>query len=348
MTCGIGYGNKRVAQAAAAQMSRLQLCWSWFWMNEREGELAEHVLKHVPSNLTRVQFLNSGSEATDSSIKLAYQYFLERGKAEVRRASTRVELTKTELARYEKLIGSSTVSQEAYDVRRQNARDAEAQLASARATLRSGELDLEFTQIKSPIRGRISNKRVDVGNVVSGGSPESLLRDVLAALAGEETRGPGHHPLGPRLSAKRALASCTAAIKAHQQVSAQELQALLTGLAACRRDGTEQPHRTCVAYPNVNPRILGGEHDNVLTGGHPRLARGGSHLRGHFYHGAWQSPRLAANRLGQLCGGATTDVLKARQEGFAEHLALVQGGHPDDQPAVFIRLGNGWRGLAGE
>jgi DNA mismatch repair protein MutL len=68
----------------------------------------------------------------------------------------------------------------------------------------------------------------------SGGSPESLLRDVLAALAGEETRGPGHHPLGPRLSAKRALASCTAAIKAHQQVSAQELQALLTGLAACR------------------------------------------------------------------------------------------------------------------
>lgn len=84
ITCGIGYGNKRVAQAAAEQMSRIQLCWPWFWMNEREGELAEHVLRHVPSNLTRIQFLNSGSEATDSAIKLAYQYFLERGKAEKR------------------------------------------------------------------------------------------------------------------------------------------------------------------------------------------------------------------------------------------------------------------------
>lgn len=111
-----------------------------------------------------------------------FEAAVERAKAEVQRASTRVDLTKTELARYEKLIGSSTVSQEAYDVRRQNARDAEAQLASARATLRAAELDLGFTQIKSPIRGRISNKRVDVGNVVSGGSPESTLLTTIVAL----------------------------------------------------------------------------------------------------------------------------------------------------------------------
>jgi adenosylmethionine-8-amino-7-oxononanoate aminotransferase len=84
MTCCIGYGNQKVAQAAAEQIRKLQLCWPWFWLNEREGELAERILKRVPLNLTRIQFLNSGSEATDSAIKLAYQYFLERGKPEKR------------------------------------------------------------------------------------------------------------------------------------------------------------------------------------------------------------------------------------------------------------------------
>jgi adenosylmethionine-8-amino-7-oxononanoate aminotransferase len=84
MTCCIGYGNQKVAKAAAEQIRKLQLCWPWFWLNEREGELAERILKKVPPNLTRIQFLNSGSEATDSAIKLAYQYFLERGKSEKR------------------------------------------------------------------------------------------------------------------------------------------------------------------------------------------------------------------------------------------------------------------------
>lgn len=84
MTCCIGYGNQKVAQAAAEQIRKLQLCWPWFWLNEREGELAERILKRVPLNLTRIQFLNSGSEAIDSAIKLAYQYFLERGKPEKR------------------------------------------------------------------------------------------------------------------------------------------------------------------------------------------------------------------------------------------------------------------------
>ena len=84
MTCCIGYGNQQVAQAAAEQMKILQICWPWFWLNEREGELAEQILQRVPPNLTRIQFLNSGSEATDSAIKLTYNYFFARRKPEKR------------------------------------------------------------------------------------------------------------------------------------------------------------------------------------------------------------------------------------------------------------------------
>jgi RND family efflux transporter MFP subunit len=111
-----------------------------------------------------------------------FQAALERAKADLQRASTRFELTKTELARAERLLATSNISQEAYDTRRQNMRDAEAQVAAARAQVRSAELDLEFTQIKSPIRGRISDRKVDVGNVVSGGTLQSTLLTTIVAL----------------------------------------------------------------------------------------------------------------------------------------------------------------------
>lgn len=111
-----------------------------------------------------------------------FQAALERAKADLQRASTRFELTKTELARAERLLATSNISQEAYDTRRQNMRDAEAQVAAARAQVRSAELDLEFTQIKSPIRGRISDRKVDVGNIVSGGTLQSTLLTTIVAL----------------------------------------------------------------------------------------------------------------------------------------------------------------------
>ncbi len=111
-----------------------------------------------------------------------FQAAVERAKADLQRATTRLDLTKTELARAERLLATSNISQEAYDTRRQNMRDAEAQVAAGRAQVRSAELDLEFTQIKSPIRGRISDRKVDVGNVVSGGTLQSTLLTTVVAL----------------------------------------------------------------------------------------------------------------------------------------------------------------------
>jgi RND family efflux transporter MFP subunit len=111
-----------------------------------------------------------------------FQAAVERARADLQRASTRLDLTRTELSRSERLLESRTISQEAYDTRRQNMREAEAQAASVRAQLRSAELELEFTQIKSPLRGRISDRKVDVGNVVSGGTPQATLLTTIVSL----------------------------------------------------------------------------------------------------------------------------------------------------------------------
>jgi len=82
MTCGLGHGDQRITQAVTDQMKKVSLCFSTWWINEREGELAERILNRAPRNLTRCQFLNSGSEAVESAIKLAHQYNVERGKPE--------------------------------------------------------------------------------------------------------------------------------------------------------------------------------------------------------------------------------------------------------------------------
>lgn len=111
-----------------------------------------------------------------------YEAVVERAKAELARASTRQDLTASDLSRAEKLLASRAISQEEYDSRRQARREADAQVTSARAALRTAELDLEFTQIKSPLRGRISDRKVDLGNLVTGGSMQSTMLTTIMAV----------------------------------------------------------------------------------------------------------------------------------------------------------------------
>jgi DNA mismatch repair protein MutL len=63
-----------------------------------------------------------------------------------------------------------------------------------------------------------------------GLDPAALLQDVLATLAAE---GQGS-ALAPRLRARRALASCAAAVKASATLSMAEIAALLRDLAVCK------------------------------------------------------------------------------------------------------------------
>ena len=77
--CSIGHGDQRVTKAVTRQMKKIALCFQTYFINEREGELAERILKRAPKNMTHIQFVNSGSEATESAIKLAHQYHVESG-----------------------------------------------------------------------------------------------------------------------------------------------------------------------------------------------------------------------------------------------------------------------------
>lgn len=99
-----------------------------------------------------------------------FEAALAQARAEVARRRTALTLARTELARSKSLLDEQAVSREEYDARAAAAATAEADLAAAQAGVRTRELDVEFARIRAPITGRISDARVDRGNLVAGGS----------------------------------------------------------------------------------------------------------------------------------------------------------------------------------
>jgi RND family efflux transporter MFP subunit len=111
-----------------------------------------------------------------------FQATLDKNQADLKREESRQELAALELVRAAKLLALHAVSQEEYDTKAQAARESEAAVASARAAARSAALDLEFTEIKAPFAGRISDRKIDIGNLVSsgGGAGTTLLATIVS------------------------------------------------------------------------------------------------------------------------------------------------------------------------
>ncbi|WP_419813778.1 efflux RND transporter periplasmic adaptor subunit [Glacieibacterium sp.] len=97
-------------------------------------------------------------------------------------AASSVLLAKSALARSTRLIADEAVSAEEIDTLRANLRAAEAAVGAARAQVTARALDVEFTEVRAPITGRVSDRRADVGNLVAGGEAASatLLTTVYA------------------------------------------------------------------------------------------------------------------------------------------------------------------------
>ena len=111
-----------------------------------------------------------------------YEAVLEGARADVVRAETRVELATTDFARGEEIFAIKGISQEEFDQRAQAKKEAEASLVVARASERAAALNVEFTSVRAPMSGRISENFVSVGNLVSGGQAGSTLLTTIVAI----------------------------------------------------------------------------------------------------------------------------------------------------------------------
>ncbi|MEI9964586.1 MAG: efflux RND transporter periplasmic adaptor subunit [Caulobacteraceae bacterium] len=94
------------------------------------------------------------------------QAALDQARAQAARSQATLVNAQAELARDQVLVASQAVSREEYESRQAAVRTAEADLKASQATVRSQALNLNFTRIVAPISGRISDRRVDIGNAV--------------------------------------------------------------------------------------------------------------------------------------------------------------------------------------
>lgn len=105
-----------------------------------------------------------------------------RAKAEVDRVTTQLRVAQLEFERGERLQSSRAMSKETAEERRAKRDAAQADVDAAKAALRTAELNLGFTEVRAPMAGRLSDIRVDVGNLISGGTSDSTVLTTIVML----------------------------------------------------------------------------------------------------------------------------------------------------------------------
>ncbi|MCE2798585.1 MAG: efflux RND transporter periplasmic adaptor subunit [Planctomycetaceae bacterium] len=98
-----------------------------------------------------------------------YQAAHQQALAKIELMKARVGLAKSKLARAKSLIDVKAISQEEYEENVAALTEAQAQETSAQADSQISALDLKYTEVRSPISGRIDRALITPGNIVTGG-----------------------------------------------------------------------------------------------------------------------------------------------------------------------------------
>jgi RND family efflux transporter MFP subunit len=120
------------------------------------------------------QWVNAGDPLFTID-KRPYEIAVEQATAEVARNKAQVDLNQTTVQRGASLIASRTITDQEYDQRKANLDVARAQLKAAEAQLRNAQLNLEWTVVTAPLSGRLSDRKVDPGNLIQGGQQGATL-----------------------------------------------------------------------------------------------------------------------------------------------------------------------------
>ena len=102
--------------------------------------------------------------------KRPFQNAAAQARAAVTQTRSNLAFATADFERGQQLVKERTITDQSFEQRSQAYRNAQAAVSGAEAALRTAELDLEFTELRAPINGRIGDRRVSPGNLVTGGS----------------------------------------------------------------------------------------------------------------------------------------------------------------------------------
>jgi RND family efflux transporter MFP subunit len=99
-----------------------------------------------------------------------FETALAQVRATLAQARANLAYAESDLTRASQLVRDRTITEQVFEQRTQAKRVAEASVAAQEAAVRQSELDLQFTELKAPVTGRIGDRRVSEGNLVTGGT----------------------------------------------------------------------------------------------------------------------------------------------------------------------------------
>ncbi len=102
--------------------------------------------------------------------KRPFQNTVAQARGTLAQAKANLAFAEADLERAKQLVRDRTITEQTFDQRTQAQRSAAASVAANEAAVRQAELDLEFTELRAPVAGRIGDRRVSRGNLVTGGA----------------------------------------------------------------------------------------------------------------------------------------------------------------------------------
>jgi RND family efflux transporter MFP subunit len=165
----------------AAPLQREVVDWDEY-IGRFEAPEDVQVMPRVSGQITAIAF-RAGVEVPRGALLFRidprpFRAALEQARAQAVRSQAALTNAQTELRRAEELRKVQAVSQEEYETKLATLRSAQADLTAARAAVDARALDLEFTAVRAPIAGRVSDRRVAVGDFVNAG--QTLLTTVVS------------------------------------------------------------------------------------------------------------------------------------------------------------------------
>jgi multidrug efflux system membrane fusion protein len=109
-----------------------------------------------------------------------YAAEVERAQAQVVAAQARVNYTRSERERAQRLWDDSAIARRELDERVNAAQEADASLRGAQAALTSARLNLSYTAVRAPVSGRVGRLEVTVGNLVAAGPGAPVLTTLVS------------------------------------------------------------------------------------------------------------------------------------------------------------------------
>lgn len=132
-----------------------------------EGEL-------IKLNFKDGEFVQAGTVLAEIDPR-PYQAKLEQAQGQLAQTMAQLKQARTELERFTKLQRQQSIAQQQVDNQRAQVQQLEGALESAKAAVTDAETQLAYTQIASPIDGRLGLRQLDEGNLISAANTEGLV-----------------------------------------------------------------------------------------------------------------------------------------------------------------------------